>query len=111
MTWIKLFSLIHATAKQCDVILLENMILRYTLPRRISENESQIIRSNTITLFSVRHRAMSYFCMSSKRGPTLSKVKNIKPWHAILVGDGHGTRVGQLHVTQLSMNIDKLDYS
>ena len=93
--WVELFSITYATAKDCAVTLIEEVFLRYGLPRRIiSDNGPQFVCA-----------VMQQVCFLLETKPSLTPVyhpqanlverKNgdFKPRLDMLVGNDHTTLV------------------
>ncbi|KAF8789681.1 Retrovirus-related Pol polyprotein like [Argiope bruennichi] len=108
--WIELFALRDATAQECAITLLEEVILRYGLPRcLISDSGTQFVSSvmqQICNLLDIDQCLTPVYC--SQVNPVERKNRDLKPKIAILVGNGrHTAWAEKLPVILFSMNSAK----
>ncbi|GFV62461.1 transposon Tf2-8 polyprotein [Trichonephila clavipes] len=61
--WVELFALPNATAKECAITLIEEVLLRYGIPRRlISDNGTQFDATN---ILHIKHPSIPDPCIPS----------------------------------------------
>ena len=107
--WVELFALTNATAKECAVTLIEEVFLRYGLPRRIvSDNGPRFVSA-----------VMQQVCFLLEIKPSLTPVyhpqanlverknRDLKPRLAMLVGNDHTTWCEKLPVIRFALNSAK----
>ncbi|KAF8778216.1 Retrovirus-related Pol polyprotein like [Argiope bruennichi] len=104
--WVELFPLSQATASECAITLIEEIFLRYGIPRRIiSDNGSQfvsaVLQQVCCTLNISQNLIPVYFPQSN---PVERKNRDLKPRLAILVGDDHGNWHSKLPMIRFAMN-------
>ncbi|GBM51591.1 hypothetical protein AVEN_832-1 [Araneus ventricosus] len=102
--WVELFALPYAIAKECAVVFLEKVILRYGLHRKLlSDNGSQFVtmrhscsitHSNSTSVLAAGHPTRTDSCLKSSGKPCRTKNRDLKPRLSILVdqhdeGDAH----------------------
>ncbi|GFW53974.1 retrovirus-related Pol polyprotein from transposon 412 [Trichonephila clavipes] len=84
--WVELFPLKQATAKECAMTLLNEVFLRYGVPRRlISDNGTQFAN------------------------PVERKNKDLKPRLAMMVGNNHTLWIEKLPVIRFALNTSKCE--
>ncbi|GBL98831.1 Gag-Pol polyprotein [Araneus ventricosus] len=109
--WIELFPLAQATAHECATTLIEEIFMRYGIPRRIiSNNEPQFISSVLQQVFCTLNINQNlipvYFPQAN---PVERKNRDLKPRLAILVGDEHDNWHLKLPVIRFAMNTINCD--
>ncbi|KAF8795401.1 Gag-Pol polyprotein-like protein [Argiope bruennichi] len=95
-----------ATASECAITLIDDIFLRYGIPRRIiSDNGSQfvsaVLQQVCCTLNFSQNLIPVYFPQSN---PVERKNRDLKPRLAILVGDDHGNWHSKLPMIRFAMN-------
>lgn len=89
--WVELFTLKEATAVACAKILVEDLFLRYGLPRKIiSDNGVQFVSDvmqQVMYILDVKQILTPVYHPESN--PVERKNRDLKPQLAILVGDSH----------------------
>ncbi|GFT32215.1 transposon Tf2-9 polyprotein [Trichonephila clavipes] len=84
--WVELFPLKQATAKECAMTLLNEVFLRYGVPRRlISDNGTQFAN------------------------PVESKNRDLKPRLAMMVGNNHTLWIEKLPAIRFALNTSKCE--
>ncbi|KAF8785788.1 Gag-Pol polyprotein-like protein [Argiope bruennichi] len=96
----------EATANECAITLIEDIFLRYGIPRRIiSDNGSQfvsaVLQQVCCTINISQNLIPVYFPQSN---PVERKNRDLKPRLAILVGYDHGNWHSKLPMIRLAMN-------
>ncbi|GFV25104.1 hypothetical protein TNCV_1006981 [Trichonephila clavipes] len=89
--WVELFALPNATAKECAITLIEEVLLRYGIPRRlISDNGTQFVSAvmqQICYLLNINQSLIPVY--HPKAIPVERKNRDLKPRRAILVEDKH----------------------
>ncbi|KAG6439755.1 hypothetical protein O3G_MSEX001051, partial [Manduca sexta] len=104
--WIELFALEKATSTECAKVLVEEVFLRYGVPRRvISDNGVQFISE---TMQQVCHSFGISQSLTPKYHPQANPVerknRDLKPQLAILVGKDHRNWDAHLSAIRFAMN-------
>ncbi|GFW52398.1 hypothetical protein TNCV_2796561 [Trichonephila clavipes] len=85
--WVKLFALPNATAKECAITLIEEVLLRYGIPRRfISDNGTQFVSAvmqQICYLLNIHQSLIPVY--HPQANPVERKNRDLKPRLAILV--------------------------
>lgn len=104
--WIELFALKSATAKECAVTLVEEVFLRYGIPRRlISDNGSQFISAVLQQIcFILKIEQSLTPVYHPQANPVERKNRDLKPRLAILVGVEHENWEDKLPCIRFAMN-------
>ena len=91
--WVELFALPNATAEECASTLIEEVFMRYGIPRRcISDNGSQFVSAIMQQVcFLVEVDQVLIPVYHPQANPVERKNRDLKPRLAILVGDDHTT--------------------
>ena len=109
--WIELFALPNATAKECAITLIEEVFLRYGIPRRIiSDNGTQFVSAvmqQVCFLLKISQELTPVY--HPQANPVERKNRDLKPQLAILVGDDHTTWAEKLPIIRFSMNTHKCE--
>ena len=109
--WVELFALTQATAAQCATTLLEEVILRYGLPRRIiSDNGSQFVSAvmqQLCFLLGIQQSLTPIY--HPQANPVERKNRDLKPRLAILVENDHTLWEEKLPTIRFAMNTAKCD--
>ncbi|KOC58835.1 Pol polyprotein [Habropoda laboriosa] len=91
--WVELFPLSQATAENCAVVLMEEVFLRYGVPRRIiSDNGTQFISKimqKLLHCLDIKSQFIPVY--HPQTNPVERKNRDLKTQLAILVGDQHLT--------------------
>ncbi|GFY16470.1 hypothetical protein TNCV_734991 [Trichonephila clavipes] len=89
--WIELFALPNATAKECAITLIEEVLLRYGIPHRlISDNGTQFVSAvmqQICYLLNIHQSLIPVY--HPQANPVERKNRDLKPRLAILVKDKH----------------------
>ncbi|GFV63247.1 retrovirus-related Pol polyprotein from transposon 412 [Trichonephila clavipes] len=89
--WVELFALPNATAKECAITLIEEVLLRYGIPRRlISDNGTQFVSTvmqQICYLLNIHQSLIPVY--HPQANPVERKNRDMKPRLAILVQDKH----------------------
>ncbi|GBO07398.1 Transposon Ty3-G Gag-Pol polyprotein, partial [Araneus ventricosus] len=109
--WIELFLLAQATAHECATTLIEELFMRYGIPRRIiSDNGPQFISSVLQQVFRTLNINQNlipiYFPQAN---PDERKNRDLKPRLAFLGGDEHDNWYSKLPVIRFAMNTTNCD--
>ncbi|GBN22626.1 Retrovirus-related Pol polyprotein from transposon 297 [Araneus ventricosus] len=108
--WVELFALEDATAQNCAKFLIEEVFLRYGLPRRlISDNGTQFVSAvmqQTCNFLGIKQELIPVY--HPQANPSERKNRDLKPKLAILVGDAHDTWDEKLAMIRLK-NTSKCD--
>ncbi|GFW18601.1 hypothetical protein TNCV_1222621 [Trichonephila clavipes] len=89
--WVELFTLPNATAKECAITLIEEVLLRYGIPRRlISDNGTHFVSEvmqQICYLLNIHQSLIPVY--HPQANPVERKNRDLKPRLAILVEDKH----------------------
>ncbi|GBM32806.1 Gag-Pol polyprotein [Araneus ventricosus] len=109
--WVELFPLKQATAKECALTLLNEVFLRYGLPRRlISDNGSQFVSAIMQQLCYVLNINQSLIPVHHPQAnPVERKNRDLKPRLAMMVGNNHTLWNEQLPAIRFAMNTAKCE--
>ncbi|GBM90513.1 Gag-Pol polyprotein [Araneus ventricosus] len=109
--WVELFPLKQATAKECALIPLNEVFLRYGLPRRlISDNGSQFVSAIMQQLCYVLNINQSLIPVyHPQANPVERKNRDLKPRLAMMVGNNHTLWNEQLPTIRFAMNTAKCE--
>lgn len=109
--WVELFALPTATAKECAIILIEEVFLRYGLPRRvISDNGPQFVSAimqQVCYLLEIKQTLTPVY--HPRANPVERKNRDLKPRLAMLVGNDHNTWSEKLPIIRFALNTAKCD--
>ncbi|GFX93529.1 hypothetical protein TNCV_1094691 [Trichonephila clavipes] len=109
--WVELFSLAEATAENCAKTLIEEVLLRYGLSRRLlSNNGSQFISAVmqlTCDLLEITQDLIPVY--HPQANPSERKNRDLKPRLAILVGEEHSAWEDKLPLIRFAMNTSVCD--
>lgn len=109
--WVELFALSEATAANCAKILIEEVFLRYGLPRRlISDNGPQFVSAVmqlTCDLLEITQDLIPVY--HPQANPAERKNRDLKPRLAILVGEEHASWEDKLPLIRFAMNTSVCD--
>ncbi|GFW51222.1 retrovirus-related Pol polyprotein from transposon 412 [Trichonephila clavipes] len=104
--WVELFALAEATAENCAKTLIEEVLLRYGLPRRlISDNGPGFISAVmqlTCDLLEITQDLIPVY--HPQANPSERKKRDLKPRLAILVGEEHSAWENKLPLIGFAMN-------
>ena len=109
--WVELFPLKEATAKECALTLLNEVFLRYGLPRRlISDNGPQFVSAVMQQMCYVLKINQSLIPVyHPQANPVERKNRDLKPRLAMLVGNNHTSWIEQLPAIRFAMNTAKCE--
>jgi len=109
--WVELFPLQNATAKECAMVLMEEVFMRYGIPRRIiSDNGSQFVSAvlqQVCHLLDIKQVLTPVYCPQAN--PVERKNRDLKPRLAILVGENHTEWAQKLPTIRFALNTAKCD--
>ncbi|GBM89956.1 Transposon Tf2-6 polyprotein [Araneus ventricosus] len=109
--WVELFVLKEATSVNCAKTLVEEVFLRYGLPRRlISDNGPQFISAvmqQTCNFLGIKQDLIPVY--HPQDNPSERKNRDLKPRLAILVKDEHGTWEEKLPMIRFALNTAKCE--
>ncbi|GFV32247.1 transposon Tf2-8 polyprotein [Trichonephila clavipes] len=109
--WVELFSLPNATAKECAITLIEEVLLRYGIPRRlISDNRTQFVSAvmqQICYLLNIHQSLIPVY--HPQANPVERKNRDLKPRLAILVQDKHDCWSEKLPFIRFALNTAKCE--
>ncbi|GFV41380.1 transposon Tf2-9 polyprotein [Trichonephila clavipes] len=109
--WVELFALANATAENCAKALIEEVLLRYGLSRRlISDNGPQFISAVmqlTCDLIEITQDLIPVY--HPQANPSERKNRDLKPRLEILVGEEHSAWEYKLPLIRFAMNTSICD--
>ncbi|GFW47434.1 hypothetical protein TNCV_4537241 [Trichonephila clavipes] len=109
--WVKLFALPNATAKECAITLIEEVLLRYGIPRRlISDNGTQFVSAvmqQICYLLNIHQSLIPVY--HPQANPVERKNRDLKPRLAILVQDKHDCWSEKLPYIRFALNTAKCE--
>lgn len=107
--WVEIFPLKEATAEVCAEILLDEVFMRYGVPRRvISDNGPQFISAimqKLMFCLNIHHTLTPVY--HPQANPVERKNRDLKPQLAILVDNDHTTWSKKLAAVRFAMNTIK----
>lgn len=109
--WVELFAMRKADAKSCALTLLNEIFLRYGLPRRlISDNGVQFVSNVMQQLcFLLQIDQCLTPVYHPQANPVERKNRDLKPRLAILVGNDHSSWVEKLPSIRFAMNTSRCE--
>ncbi|GFX24081.1 hypothetical protein TNCV_2435741 [Trichonephila clavipes] len=109
--WVELFALSNATAKECAITLIEEVLLRYDIPHRlISDNGTQFVSAvmqQICYLLNIHQSLIPIY--HPQANPVERKNRNLKPRLAILVQDKHDCWSEKLPFIRFALNTAKCE--
>ncbi|GFT03324.1 retrovirus-related Pol polyprotein from transposon 17.6 [Trichonephila clavipes] len=107
--WVELFPLKQATAKECAMTLLNEVFLRYGVPRRlISDNGTQFVSAVMQQLCFVLDINQSLIPVyHPQANPVERKNRDLKPRLAMMVGNNHTLWIEKLPAIRFALNTSK----
>ncbi|GFT25180.1 retrovirus-related Pol polyprotein from transposon 412 [Trichonephila clavipes] len=109
--WVELFALPNTTAKECAITLIEEVLLRYGIPRRlISDNGTQFVSAvmqQTCYLLNIHQSLIPVY--HPQANPVERKNRDLKPRMAILVQDKHDCWSEKLPFIRFDLNTAKCE--
>ncbi|GFU18265.1 hypothetical protein TNCV_1212051 [Trichonephila clavipes] len=109
--WVELFALPNATAKECAITLIEEVLLRYGIPRRlISDNGTQFVSAvmqQICYLLNIHQSLIPVY--HPQANPVERKNRDLKPRLAILVQDKHDCWSEKLPFIRFALNTAKCE--
>ncbi|GFV56929.1 transposon Tf2-8 polyprotein [Trichonephila clavipes] len=109
--WVELFALAEVNAENCAKTLIEEVLLRYGLPRRlISDNGPQFISAVmqlTCDLLEITQDFIPVY--HPQANPSERKNRDLKSRLAILVGEEHSAWEDKLPLIRFAMNTSVCD--
>ncbi|GFW60485.1 hypothetical protein TNCV_943521 [Trichonephila clavipes] len=109
--WVELFALPNATAKECAITLIEEVLLRYGIPRRlISDNGTQFVSAVMQQICYLLNIHQSLIPVYHPQAiPVERKNRNLKPRLAILVQNKHDCWLEKLPFIRFALNTAKCE--
>ncbi|GFU27707.1 hypothetical protein TNCV_515991 [Trichonephila clavipes] len=109
--WVELFALPNATAKECAITLIEEVLLRYGIPRRlISDNGTQFVSAGMqqiCYLLNIHQSLIPVY--HPQANPVDRKNRDLKSRLAILVQDKHDCWSEKLPFIRFALNTAKCE--
>ncbi|GFX45426.1 retrovirus-related Pol polyprotein from transposon 412 [Trichonephila clavipes] len=109
--WVELFALPNVRAKECAITLIEEVLLRYGIPRRlISDNGTQFVSAvmqQICYLLNVHQSLIHVY--HPQANPVERKNRDLKPRLAILVQDKHDCWSEKLPFIRFALNTAKCE--
>ncbi|GFX73378.1 hypothetical protein TNCV_1469981 [Trichonephila clavipes] len=107
--WVELFTLPNATAKECTITLIEEVLLRYGIPRRlISDNGTQFVSAVMQQICYILNIHQSLIPVyHPQANPVERKNRDLKPRLAILDQDKHDCWSEKLPFIRFALNTAK----
>ncbi|GFU76549.1 transposon Tf2-8 polyprotein [Trichonephila clavipes] len=109
--WVELFALPNATAKECAITLIEEVLLRYGIPRRlISDNGTQFVSAvmqQICYLLNIHQSLIPVY--HPQANPVERKNRDLKPRLANLVQDKHDCWSEKLPFIRFALNTAKCE--
>ncbi|GFX41201.1 hypothetical protein TNCV_2218991 [Trichonephila clavipes] len=109
--WVELFALPNTTAKECAITLIEEVLLRYGIPRRlISDNGTQFVSAvmqQICYLLNIHQSLIPVY--HPQANPVERKNRDLKLWLAILVQDKHDCWSEKLSFIRFALNTAKCE--
>ncbi|GFS77946.1 hypothetical protein TNCV_2028161 [Trichonephila clavipes] len=109
--WVELFALPNATVKECAITLIEEVLLRYGIPRRlISDNGTQFVSAvmqQICYLLNIHQSLIPVY--HPQANPVERKNRDLKPRLAILVQDKHDCWSEKLPFIRFALNTAKCE--
>ncbi|GFW39625.1 hypothetical protein TNCV_3187961 [Trichonephila clavipes] len=109
--WVELFALPNATAKECAITLIEEVLLRYGIPRRLmSDNGTQFVSEvmQQICYPLNIHQSLIHV-YHPQANPVERKNRDLKPRLANLVQDKHDCWSEKLPFIRFALNTAKCE--
>ncbi|GFW59889.1 hypothetical protein TNCV_4699351 [Trichonephila clavipes] len=109
--WVELFPLKQATAKECAMTLLNEVFLRYGVPRRlISDNGTQFVSAVMQQLcFGLDINQSLIPVYHPQANPVERKNRDLKPRLAMMVGNNHTLWIEKLPAIRFALNTSKCE--
>ncbi|GFV48800.1 transposon Tf2-6 polyprotein [Trichonephila clavipes] len=109
--WVELFPLKQATAKECAMTLLNEVFLRYGVPRRLlSDNGTQFVSAVMQQLCFVLDINQSLIPVyHPQANPVERKNRDLKPRLAMMVGNNHTLWTEKLPAIRFALNTSKCE--
>ncbi|GFX59358.1 retrovirus-related Pol polyprotein from transposon 412 [Trichonephila clavipes] len=109
--WVELFALPNATAKECAITLIEEVLLRYGIPRRlISDNGTQFVSAVMQQICYILNIHQSLIPVyHPQANPVERKNRDLKPRLAIFVQDKHDCWSEKLPFIRFALNTAKCE--
>ncbi|GFX82279.1 retrovirus-related Pol polyprotein from transposon 17.6 [Trichonephila clavipes] len=105
------FQLPNSTAKECALTLVEEVLLRYGIPRHlISYNGTQFVSAvmqQICYLLTIHQSLIPVY--HPQANPVERKNRDLKPWLAILIQDKHDCWSEKLHFIRFALNTAKCE--
>ncbi|GFS87162.1 pro-Pol polyprotein [Trichonephila clavipes] len=109
--WVELFELLNATAKECAITLIEEILLRYGIPRcLISDKGTQFLSAvmqQVCYLLNIHESLIPTY--HPQANPVERKNRDLKPRLAILVQDKHDCWSEKLPFIRFALNTAKCE--
>ncbi|GFT66905.1 hypothetical protein TNCV_996831 [Trichonephila clavipes] len=109
--WVELFALPNATAKECAITFIEEVLLRYGIPRRlISDNGTQFVSAVMQQIYYLLNIHQSLIPVyHPQANPVERKNRDLKPRLAILVQEKHDYWSEKLPFIRFALNTAKCE--
>lgn len=109
--WVELFALKEATAENCSIIILNEIVLRYGVPRRIhTDNGPQFISAIMQQLTYCLNIWQTFTPVyHPEANPVERKNRDLKTQLAISVGNNHTSWDSKLPMIRFAMNTSKCE--
>ncbi|GFW00956.1 retrovirus-related Pol polyprotein from transposon 412 [Trichonephila clavipes] len=109
--WVELFALPNATAKECAITLIEEVLMRYGIPRRlISDNGTQFVSAVMQQICYILNIHQSLIPVyHPQANPVERKNRDLKPRLAILVQEKHNRWSKKLLSIRFALNAAKFE--
>ncbi|GFX45403.1 hypothetical protein TNCV_1026631 [Trichonephila clavipes] len=109
--WVELFALPSATAKECAITLIEDVLLRYGIPHRlISDNGTQFVSAVMQQICYLLNIHQSLIPVYPPQANSVErKNRDLKPRLAILVQDKHDCWSEKLPFIRFALNTAKCE--
>ncbi|GFT67925.1 hypothetical protein TNCV_2286551 [Trichonephila clavipes] len=109
--WVELLALPNATAKECAITWIEEVLLRYGIPRRlISDNGTQfvsVVMQQICYLLNIHQTLIHVY--HPQANPVERKNRDLKPRKAILVQDKYDCWSEKLPFIRFALNTAKCE--
>ncbi|GFX88495.1 hypothetical protein TNCV_2279631 [Trichonephila clavipes] len=111
--WVELFPLKQATAKECAMTLLNEVFVRYGVPRRlISDNGTQFVSAvmqQLCFVLDINHSRSLIPIYHPQANLVERKNRDLKPRLAMMVGNNHTLWIEKLPAIRFALNTSKCE--
>ncbi|GFW14504.1 retrovirus-related Pol polyprotein from transposon 412 [Trichonephila clavipes] len=109
--WVELFALPNTTVKECAITLIEEVLMRYGIRRRLINNNGthfvSAVMQQICYLLNIHQSLIPVY--HPKANPVERKNRDLKPRLAILVQDKHDCRSDKLPFIRFALNTAKCE--